>query len=70
MSELLLDKEIYPIGMIEKAIHAYEALSEIKYKNSEKYHILEFAKCRYDENLTMKEYENYVLDLLVSKEGK
>ena len=31
MSELLLDKEIYPIGMIEKAIHSYEGLSEIKY---------------------------------------
>lgn len=69
MSELLLNKEIYPIDAIAIAQRRYGALAKVRYGENNDYHILIFEKCYYDKELTMKEYENYVINLMVSKNG-
>lgn len=70
MSDLFLNKKVYSLEMINKASHAYKELADINYTNNEQYHILSFKNCQYDELLTAREYENYVIDLMVSRNGK
>ena len=70
MSDLFLNKKVYSLEMINKASYDYKELAEITYRNNEPYHILSFKNCRYDEALTVKEYENYVIDLMVSRNDK
>lgn len=70
MSDLFLNKKVYSLEMINKASYDYKELAEINYRNNEQYHILNFRNCRYDEILTAREYENYVIDLMVSRNGK
>lgn len=69
MSKIRLNKELYSIKDIEKAKQSYRNLAEISFMETDCYYILTFDDCYYDEDLTMKEYDNYVIDLMVSKNG-
>lgn len=69
MSELKLSKEIYSIVDINKANRSYKDLAEISYKETAKHYILLFNNCYYNSDLTKKEYENYLIDLMASRNG-
>ena len=69
MNRLVLNKSLYKKETIDKAKIAFSHLTELEYSQNENYHILVFEKCHYDENLTKKEFENYVVNLMVSKNG-
>lgn len=70
MNKLTLNKDIYTIEVIDLARIAFGHLSEIIYDSNEKYHILDFEKCEYAPEMTMNEFENYVVNLMVSRNGK
>lgn len=69
MSKLWLNKEIYSIDDIIAANQMYSNLAIINCIEKEHYYFLSFENCYYAEELTMKEYENYLIDLMISKNG-
>ena len=69
MNKLLLNKGIYTKEVIAETAMAFVNLAEIKYCQDDSYHILTFENCRYGVSLTKKEFENYAVNLMVSKNG-
>ena len=63
MSKLLLNKEIYHFTNIEAAIYDFQDCATITVAEQEQQFILNFSNSRADEELTIKEFENYVIGL-------
>ncbi|MBR0406276.1 MAG: HxsD-like protein [Eggerthellaceae bacterium] len=63
MVTLTLRKEIYQKSFVEKAILAYASIARIDVTTKGDYILCAFRQCTYDENLTVKEFENYLIDL-------
>lgn len=64
MNKLKLNTNIFNKICIEKAIQAYENICSIKISEIDNYIICEFTNCIYDIEETIKEFENYVIDLM------
>lgn len=64
MNELRLRKSIFNSDILEGAISDFSDLCDIQIKNENDYVICSFFNCKYDTIETMKEFENYVIDLL------
>lgn len=60
---LQLSAEIYSDASIDKACRAYEGYAKIKVKKFEKYTELRFDRCKYDAELTIREFENYLINV-------
>ena len=65
-NELYLNKEIYDEKYIQIAIQAYQGLAEISYKLNACWWMCSFTATRYDIDLTKKEFENYLIALMLS----
>lgn len=63
-NELYLIKEIYRKNAIYKAIEDYRSISNIDMNENEKYYVCSFRFCQYDVQETIKEFENYIIDLM------
>lgn len=61
MKKLKINRSIYSDKAIRNAIQAYQYVAAITPKMNEDYAILTFWKCTYDEDQTMKEFENYLI---------
>jgi len=61
MKTIRINRSIYSNDTIEKTMRMYKnhAVTTVKYK-SEYAHVT-FWKCRYDEEQTIKEFENYMI---------
>ena len=61
---LNLEKELYPKWAISKAIIDYEQLSKIiLLENTTQWKCL-FRKCKKDQNMTIHEFENYIINIM------
>lgn len=58
-----MNKEIFREENIQTAINAYKKIAQITYVENNVYWILEFRKCKYDEQVTEHEFENYLIGL-------
>ena len=63
MNELKLSKEIYNYSLVKTAAKEFADISNILVSNEENYVKCIFSKCVYDDEITLKEFENYVIDL-------
>ena len=63
MKELKLNKDIYSNHRIVNAISAYSGFAEMEMHNRGKHWLIVFLNCKYDEELTIKEFENYLIGL-------
>lgn len=63
-NNLYLIKEIYCKSTIFKAIEDYRSISRIDINENENYYICSFTFCQYDVIETIKEFENYIIDLM------
>ena len=63
MKKLELKKEIYSSTCLEMAIAAYSDYAKITVKNTLMIWELTFTKCRYGEDRTVKEFENYLIGM-------
>lgn len=63
MAKLLLNEYIYSEESIRKACLAYKELAHIDLKRERPYFELEFDQCKYDIETTIKEFENYVINV-------
>ena len=64
MSSMRIPVEIYSLSSIEQAIDAYRNLARIEWhRERENFICLDFSDCKFDENRTMKEFENYLISI-------
>lgn len=63
MNELKLSKEIYNDSLVNIAVKQFSGISNIVINNEEFYLKCVFSRCVYDVETTLKEFENYVIDL-------
>ncbi len=67
MNKLILSKKIYNENYIEQCIKEFSELSHISIINNKDSCTLVFEDCIYDENTTIKEFENYLIDYSFTK---
>lgn len=67
MSELFLAKEFYTDTYINKARRDYKGITDITIIDEGSYYRLIFQDCIYPEDITMCEFENYLIDLMAKK---
>ena len=63
MKKLLLRKDIYSSESIKKAIGSYAGLAEFGIFDAGDYIGVLFNNCKYDEQRTVKEFENYLIGM-------
>lgn len=61
--KVLLNKELYELEMILYAVEQYDKLASIKVVDKEIHWECQFSRCVYATNLTMKEFENYIINI-------
>lgn len=62
--ELKLCKELFEIKFLVKAVESFENLADISISNySKKYYVIYFDNCLYSDDVTAREFENYLIDL-------
>ena len=62
-ADLFLNVELYDKYILDKAIHDYEKLAHISYKQDGDKYLLNFKFCRYGKSVTVLEFCNYLIDL-------
>jgi len=63
MNKLFLSRELYSVAYIKQAIEAFFELSEITLENIDDYFVCIFNSTKYETEITIKEFENYLIDL-------
>lgn len=63
MSKLQLSTDVYSLDNIEKACGIYKDYAKIKIKKKRDRVELIFERCRYDSDITIKEFENYLINV-------
>lgn len=65
MSSILkLHKDIFDRSSIVSGVRAYQSLANIHIEEDKSYWICSFTNCVYEPELTQREFENYVIDLM------
>lgn len=67
MKTVKLNSLIYDKNAILSGIRAYADLCYIELNRTNKYFICTFLDCKYDEDITAAEFENYVIDIMNCK---
>ena len=62
MNKLILSMDIYSADSIEETCNAYRNLARIRIKKRKEGMELIFDRCRYDTDITIKEFENYLIN--------
>ncbi len=63
MKKLVLNKEVFSVNQITAAKIAYKDIADIKISSKKNYFVVNFFKCKYDEERTIREFENYLIGL-------
>ena len=63
-NSLFLNKQIYCLQYIERAVQAYRSIATIKIVPDKGYWVCVFEDCVYDNETTKREFENYVIALM------
>lgn len=63
MNKLILSSKIYEFNTLEDAVNEFNGLADIRLQREESYFLLNFFNCSYDIAETMKEFENYLIEL-------
>lgn len=63
MKKITVNLEIYSEKTIQKAIQDYHSLAKISVKHRKERATITFWHCKYDENKTVKEFENYLIGI-------
>ncbi len=70
MITTVFDAAIYPRAAVARAVRDYRGLAAIRVTETDGACVCALDGTRYDEALTCREFENYVLELTVSMGGK
>ena len=61
--DLQLISEIFSLEAVEAAVRAYSGLARIQVESRPGGWLLSFTDCRYDPQLTIREFNNYLINL-------
>lgn len=62
-NKLQLNTDIYSESSIRESCAAYKTYARIKIKKKNRYMELTFDRCKYKPDITMKEFENYLINI-------
>lgn len=62
--DLQLSSEIFSLKAVREAVQAYSALAHIEILSKPDGWLLSFTNCRYDPQLTIREFTNYLINLV------
>lgn len=63
MIKLTLCEDIYSEEKIKHVMQVYKDYARINLKKKDDKYILEFKNCKYDEKITIQEFENYLIGM-------
>ena len=63
MKEIILDGTIYSESIVKKAIKDYSTIAKIRFESKDNNIKCEFISSKYELEKTIKEFENYIIDL-------
>ncbi len=63
MKKLVLKQEIFSLKNIKEAQEAYKKIANIMVVEKQGSVVIRFLHCKYDEDRTVKEFENYLIGL-------
>lgn len=63
MKKLKINRSVYSDETIKSTMQAYQHLTTITIQNIGDYTVLTFRKCIFDEERTVKEFENYLIGI-------
>lgn len=63
MNKLFLSVDIYSEASIKETCNVYKHYARIKIKWKNPYVELMFDRCKYDPDITIKEFENYLVNV-------
>lgn len=63
MKKIEFSCELFSEKNIEQALADYKKIANTSIKKSDKYYIVRFWSCKYNESRTIKEFENYLIGL-------
>ena len=63
MKKIRINKAIFSDEAIQITIKAYNGYANMSVESRDKYAIVTFQDCKYDEELTAKEFENYLIGI-------
>ena len=61
------DLDIYPMEQLQRAAKEYSSLANVKIFRAGTFANCLFMQCKYDQQLTVDEFCNYVIDLIGSR---
>ena len=67
MTNLRLNKELFALEQITFALKAYQSIAKIELSDDSNYWQCCFADCKYGEEQTALEFENYLINLMNCK---
>ena len=63
MSRVKINKNIFEKETVLRTIEEYSDIATININETDEYYDLNFDNCKYDQEETVKEFENYLIDL-------
>lgn len=63
MMKIKLNSDIFSLEKINHTKKVYSGYADIMIENIEGYWHLSFENCKYDESLTVREFENYLIGM-------
>lgn len=63
MKKIKISREVFSDTTIDQALYDYKEIAKTTLKRKDKFSIITFWYCKYDENRTIKEFENYLIGL-------
>ena len=67
MTNLRLNKELFALEQLTYALKAYQSIAKIELSDDSNYWQCCFADCKYGEEQTALEFENYLINLMNCK---
>ncbi len=61
MKKISINREVFSDRSIKQALEDYKEIAKTSLKIKDKYAIVTFWFCKYDENQTIREFENYLI---------
>ena len=69
-NECLFNKNVYPKEVIASAIDDYKNISEIELCEEDDFYRCRFNKCLLGPSIVMNEFNNYLIEILNSKQRR
>lgn len=63
MKKIQINSEIFSEKTVKQALDDYKRIAKTSMKNKGEYYIVTFWKCKFDEEQTISEFENYMIGL-------